>query len=367
VSDRRKLALVGLAALLVRVALVLATPDVDTDAYGHFAIGRALLADPRNLQVHWVWLPGYHYLIWALAHLGVGFTGVRLLSALLQAAAPFLLYDLVARRGDEDPERSRPVALLAALTWTLAPITNRLATSAQAETFFTLLIVGSAWAVERRRAWLAGGLLAAACLVRYEAWGAIPALALYAFARRREPPVGLAAALLPAAAVLGWIALRRVADGSWLRFVHETHAFASGVRAAQEQASLAWRVGLSLVLPFRVLGPAVVLVPIGLRRSLRIGWLVPGGVLAFVLASYLGHGALGLERYLDALVPFACVAIADGVVALGEMGARVRRGVLTRAVLVATALTTAAHLGWMVHRAREREGLLRGYEAEAGR
>ena len=362
VSDRRKLALVGLAMLAVRLGIVVATPDVDTDAYGHFAIGRALLADPTNLGVHWVWLPGYHYAVWALLHLGVGFTALRAVNALVQAGAPFVLYDLVARRGGEDEARSRAVARFAALAWTLAPLGNRLATSAQAETMFTLLVLASAWAVERRRAVLAGSLLAAACLVRYEAWGAIPALALGWALRRRGSPIvtGGASFLIPAAVVACWILLRRHADGEWLAFLRTTQAFASGVRAAQGLPAL-----LLLALPAIILGPPVALVPLGVGRSIRVGWLVPGGLLAFLLVSYAGRGALGLERYFTALVPFACVAVADGALRVPEILRRVSARSAARAALVTLALTTAGHLAWMVQRARSREGELRGYEAVA--
>lgn len=358
VSDRRKLALAGLVMLAARLGIVLATPDVDTDAYGHFAVGRALLADPTNLGVHWVWLPGYHYAVWVLLHLGVGFTALRAVNALAQAGAPFVLHDLVARRGGEEAPRAQAAALLAALCWTLAPLANRLATSAQAETSFTLLVLAGAWAVERRRAVLAGSLLAAACLVRYEAWGAIPALALGWALRRRQP--GAVSFLIPAAAVAGWILLRRHADGEWLAFLRTTQAFASGVRAAQGLPAL-----LPLVLPAIILGPALLLVPLGLRRSLRVGWLVPGGLLAFLLISYAGRGALGLERYFTALVPFACVAIADGALRMPEILRGVSARSAGRAALVTLALTTAAHLGWMVQRARSREAELRGYEAAA--
>src|SRR4029079_5522297 len=54
------LAAFGIAALALRLAMSAALPDADTDAYGHFKIGRALLENPADLSVHWVWLPGYH-------------------------------------------------------------------------------------------------------------------------------------------------------------------------------------------------------------------------------------------------------------------------------------------------------------------
>jgi hypothetical protein len=364
--DRRTLALAGLGALAVRLAVIAATPDVETDAYGHFKIGRALVADPTNLHVHWVWLPGYHYVVWALLHVGIGFTSLRVLNAVIQALAPVVLYDLVARRGGDDLERSREAALLAALGLTVAPLANRLATSAQAETLFALLVLGSAWAVERRRAWLAGGLLAAACLVRYEAGGAVPALSAGWLLRRGRPAaVAAPSFVLPAAAIAAWILVRRAADGEWLTFLRYTQAFASGVREAQALPPLFDRLLLPVLLPPVVLGPAIALVPLGIRRSVRVGWLVPAGVLGFLLASYAGRGALGLERYFTALVPFGCVAVADGALRLPEIARGVSARAAARGAIVALALTTAGHLAWIVHRARAREAELRGYEAAA--
>ncbi len=314
-----------------------------------------------NLSAHWVWLPGYHYLVWALLHLGVTFTALRALNACAEALGPFILHDLVARRGGEPPERARRVALLAALVFTLAPISNRLATSAQAETCFTLLVLGSAWAIERRRWPTAGAILAAACLVRYEAWGAVAAIAAHRAIRRRDP-IGASAFLLPALAILGWILVRRAADGAWLVFVRDTQAFANGVRTAQGLPAF-----LPLLLPLLVLGPAIVLVPLGLGRSVRVGWLVPLGILAFLLASYAGRGALGLERYLTAIVPFACVAVADGASRLPEIWPRVSARTAAGAAIAAMALTMLGHLGWLVHRARARDAELRGYESAASR
>lgn len=356
-GPRTKLATLGLAAIAVRLAIIATTADVDTDAYGHFAIARALVAEPTNLHAHWVWLPGYHFLLWLSIHFGAGFTTARVMSAILQAAAPLLLFDYVARRGGEDPSSSRDTASLAALMLTIAPLSNRLATSAQAETTFALLVLASAWAVERRRAVLAGSILSAACLVRYEAWGAIASLAVGFAWRRDRRAIDALAFLLPACAVASWIVLRRVADGSWLLFVRETHAFASGVRAATA-TSIVDRVLYPIALPLIALGPAIALAPLGLRRSIRVGWLIPLGLASFLLASYAGRGALGLERYLTALVPFACVAIADGVLSVKRASPRL----VARAALAALCLTTIAHLGWLVHRARSRDAELRGYE-----
>jgi hypothetical protein len=251
----------------------------------------------------------------------------------------------------------------------VAPLANRLATSAQAETWFTLLVLAAAWAVERRRSWLAGVALAAACLVRYEAWGAVPALALLCWRAvvRREKGPGAAAILLPAAAIAAWIALRRYADGEWLTFFWATRSFADGWRASRGRSPLVDGLLIPLGLPPLVMGPVIALFPLGIRRSIREGWAVPAGVLGFLALSYLGRSAIGLERYLTALTPFACVAVADGVRSLPKRFPQITARCAARSALAAMALTTAAHLGWIAHRAREREGELRGYEADTQR
>jgi hypothetical protein len=197
-------------------------------------------------------------------------------------------------------------------------------------------------------------------------WGAIPALAIHRLVRRKDP-IGIASFALPAAAVAGWILLRRSADGEWLTFVRHTRAFADGVRAAQALPPIVDRVLLPLALPPLVLGPAIVLLPLGLRRAIRVGWLVPAGILAFLLASYAGRGALGLERYFTALMPFACAAIAEGALRVPGLVPRVSPRATAAAAILALGLTTAAHLGWMVHRARARAAELEGYEAAVSR
>ena len=81
------IALVALGAW--RAACVLAGPDVDTDAYAHHMIARAILADPHDLAVHWVWLPLFHYLQVPLVALGGTMTDVRWVNVILAAAVSY--------------------------------------------------------------------------------------------------------------------------------------------------------------------------------------------------------------------------------------------------------------------------------------
>ena len=66
---RAWLAAVGAAMLAVRLAIIATTADVQTDAYGHYRIARALVRDPLDTMVHWVWLPGWHYVVLSLIHI----------------------------------------------------------------------------------------------------------------------------------------------------------------------------------------------------------------------------------------------------------------------------------------------------------
>src|SRR6202035_958325 len=91
------LALSLLALAAWRAACVLTGPDIDTDAYAHHMIARAILADPGDLAVHWVWLPLFHYAQVLLVALGGTMQDVRWVNVALSAALPVVLYVYVLR------------------------------------------------------------------------------------------------------------------------------------------------------------------------------------------------------------------------------------------------------------------------------
>src|ERR1700722_2764299 len=111
------LALAIFALALWRGACVLAGPDIDTDAYAHHMIARAILADPRDLAVHWVWLPLFHYVQVPLVLLGGTLNVVRWANVVLSAAAPVVLFLYVERTARSQKSRMarEAVGLLAAL------------------------------------------------------------------------------------------------------------------------------------------------------------------------------------------------------------------------------------------------------------
>src|ERR1700760_3886639 len=100
------IAVVALAAR--RIACVAAGPDVDTDAYAHHMIARAILADPSDLAIHWVWLPLFHYLQVPLVWAGGTMNSVRWINLALAAATPWVLFRYVSRTARPDLDVAPP-------------------------------------------------------------------------------------------------------------------------------------------------------------------------------------------------------------------------------------------------------------------
>src|SRR5260370_19317620 len=159
------LAIVLAALAAWRIACVAAGPDVDTDAYAHHMIARAILADPRDLSVHWVWLPLFHYLQVPLVALGGTMEAMRWANVALAAALPVVLFAYVRRTSRRWPETT---ALLAALFAAACPIAMQVGPTAQPEPLFALLVLGVAIAYQSRRYAAAAAMLGAAVMLRYE-------------------------------------------------------------------------------------------------------------------------------------------------------------------------------------------------------
>lgn len=372
--------MLGLVMLAARVAYVLVVPDLDTDAYGHFHIGRALVDDPSDVRVHWVWLPGWHYVLMSLQRAGIGFTGVRLTQAALATLGPLLVYVHAA-------PKSRFVA---ASLFTIAALPNVAGTSALMEVAFTLLVLGAAISIdvisidgrrETRWALTAGLLLVAAASLRYEAWFIVLGLgvelaivtARRVLAARRSGGVPslsgdrprIIVFALPAICLAAYIVFRRVIDGEWLWFVRETYRFTHMQRGYTQgdHSALFDLVWFPILLPLMVLGPAAVLVVASVVQRRRDpvrarSAIVPASLLLFLLLSYMGKGALGQARYLTVLIPFACVAIAG---ALARM-----KPPLQRWLVIATFASVAGATLFVGQRnarsALAREGELRALE-----
>jgi hypothetical protein len=341
----------GLAAW--RGACVLAGPDIDTDAYAHHMIARAILADPRDLAVHWVWLPLFHYVQVPLVAAGGTMTQVRWINLALAAAVPSLLFVYVRQTARGTGEGRVPpdaTAFLAAAICGACPIAMQMGTTAQPEPLFALLVLGVAIAFERRKYFAAAPLLACAVMLRYEAWAVlatIPAVLLLEPSwrrwRRLAPEGGSnlyrwTVVAAPALLILAWAALRRPVDGQWFGFLRQTHEFAAG--AMNERSSgvrgLAALAGdllyYPIVVPVRVLGPVVWLVPLGVRRTLRQQGLrfvlVFAACLGFVSLTWVMRSSLGLDRHFVVVIPLYAAFAAQGVAVVADLGVRAARRVL---------------------------------------
>jgi hypothetical protein len=352
-------ALVSLAAW--RAACVLAGPDVDTDAYAHHMIARAILADPRDLAVHWVWLPLFHYAQVPLVALGGTMQDVRWLNVALAAASPVVLHAYVARTARSADSATVPeaTALLAAVIAAACPIAMQMGTTAQPEPLFALVILGAAIAFQRRRHGWTAALLGAAVLLRYEAWASLAVVAAVLAAapwwRRwrglppeREPHAWIAVAF-PVALILAWAALRRPVDGQWFGFLRQTRDFANDATHA--------RFGLVRDLFYypvhvavRVMGAVLPLALFGVARTVRQQGgrfvLVLLACLGFVTLSWMMRSSLGLDRHFVCVVPLYATFAAQGAAAVADRVARLAgRALAGRAVAGTLAVLALAGLG----------------------
>jgi hypothetical protein len=371
---------VALLALAIwRAACVLAGPDVDTDAYAHHMIARAILADPHDLAVHWVWLPLFHYLQVPLVALGGTMDDVRWANVALAAAAPLVLFAFVRRtarpgEGPTAPMAPDATAFVAALIAGACPIAMQMGTTGQPEPLFALLALGVAITFEQRRYLIAAPLLGAAVVLRYEAWamfatvGVLLAVDAAWRAWRGLPQEGRpqegrlwrrgVLLAVPVALVLAWAALRRPVDGQWFGFLGQTHEFASQVVDARGGAGGVVQLARDLLyypvsVALRVLGPALPLAAFGLVRTWRQQGarfvLVLAAGLGFVSLTWANHSSLGLDRHFVEAVPLYATFAAQGVAAIAEriggwlssvggggaarVGSRAAAGLLSVAVL----------------------------------
>ncbi|MDP8998824.1 MAG: hypothetical protein M3O46_01795 [Myxococcota bacterium] len=341
------LAVAGLAVW--RAACVVAGADIDTDAYAHHMIARAILANPGDLAVHWVWLPLFHYVQVPLVALGGSIEFVRWTNVALSAGLPFVLFVHVRRTARSIDAKVPPdaTALLAALFAGACPIAMQMGTTAQPEPLFALLVLGVAITFERRRYGLSAAMLGASVMLRYEAWATMAVIAGILvvepwWRRRRRLPVESGdsehrwtVVVIPAALIMIWALLRRPVDGKWFGFLRETHAFAAEAMRTKSPLDrgllslMADLVDYPVVVPCRIFGPLVALVPFGVLRTMRQQGtrfaLVLLAPLAFISLTWMMRASLGLDRHFVAVVPLYATFAAQGVAVIADWVTRLAR------------------------------------------
>jgi hypothetical protein len=341
--------------LLTRLWLIRNLPEPDADAPGHLGIARALISDPTNVAIHWVYLPAYHFLLAAFLLAGLNGDGVRIVNCALAALVPLL----VLRYGEStaDPKKDGPsqyVPWIAAVFCAVSPLVNLLGTSAQQETLFTLLVLGAVWSVDKERLVLAGALLALASLIRYEAWGAVVLLvALRAAGRvpsiaRRLPRrlaracrTSLVVAVPSLVTVALWLLAHKLREGQWFGFLRELYRYSHAQREAIHR-DLLW---FPIQQPLYVFGSVVaVLFFAGLRRAWRPSHVIPLGIYLFLTGAFLFQGALGSARYYESLMPFVALSAAHGACAVGSRSRWIAPAVCLAASLQLAALSVQLFL-----------------------
>jgi hypothetical protein len=350
------LALLTLPTLLVRLWLIRHFPEPDTDAAGHLGIARAVLADPTNVAVHWVYLPAYHFVLAGFLLLGLTADGIRLVNCALAALVPVLVLHYVEGTADRrEGYASRYVSWMAAAFCAISPLVNLLGTSAQQETVFTLLVLGAVCSIDRDRYALAGALLGLASLIRYEAWGAVVlVLALSATGRwlpaivtrlplplARACRLPLVVAVPSIVAVAGWLLAHRLREGQWFGVLRELYRYTQAQRESLHRDVLWFPVEQ----PLFVFGSVVaILFFAGLRRCWRPSHVIPLGIYLFLLGAYLFKGALGSARYYESLMPFVAISAAHGVWSIGARWRWMSPAVFVVASLQLVALSTQLFL-----------------------
>ena len=324
-------------------------PDIDTDAYAHHMIARAILADPRDLAVHWVWLPLFHYAQVPLVWLGGTLDAVRWANVAVTAAVPLVLFAYVRRTVRSGESRLVPdaVALLAALFAAASPIAMQMGTTGQPEPLFALLILGAAIAFQEDLGGWTAVLLGAAVMLRYEAWAALGVVGLLVVLRRGRSWPGL---VVPLALILAWAALRRPVDGQWFAFLRQTKEFANDA-LHQKSGVLGDLFYYPLQTAARVTGSTLPLAIFGVWRTVRQQGarfvLLLTSCLGFVSLTWITRSSLGLDRHFVCVVPLYAVFSAQGAATLADAVARrVRRPVVGR--VVAGVLGVAALAGLLV-------------------
>ena len=346
---------VALGALAMwRASCVLAGADIDTDAYAHHMIARAILSDPHDLAVHWVWLPLFHYVQVPLVALGGTMETVRWTNVALAAALPVLLFFYVRRTARSGPSLMQPeaTALVAALLAAVCPIAMQMGTTAQPEPLFALVMLGVAIAFQEQRPGWTAALLAVAVMLRYEAWAALAVVAGWAAWQRGRRGTWVTVAA-PVAAILVWAALRRPVDGAWFAFLRQTKEFANDATHA--------RFGVArdaayypVFVAWRVMGSALPLVPLGIVRT----WRQQGARFVLVLAACLGmislswitRSSLGLDRHFVCVIPLYATFAAQGVATAADAIARwTRRPGAARHVAAVLAAASMCGMGTQLY------------------
>jgi hypothetical protein len=339
-------------AVLLRLALVAAGPDTESDAYAHHVLARRVILEPGDPRVHWVWLPLFHWLSAAVIRLGGAMDALRVANAFALALPPLLVARQVERAceaRDGGPGAWPYAPWLAGALVALHPWVTTIGATAQNEPLFLVILASLSFALASGARLPAAGLLAGLALLRYEGWAVLLGLGAAFLLPGRErlfgpkPLRGAVLTLGPAAlAIAAWSAIRVGAGEAPLAYLRDTHQFVQDAR--HDHLTFGEALGklpyYPAYLPYKSFGFPVLLALFGLvpmARAMGPAFVAPyGACLAFVSATWMTGGQLGLLRHFVSSVPLFAAAIAFGVRELARRTSDPR--VPTVAALLALAL-----------------------------
>jgi hypothetical protein len=304
-------------------------PDIDTDAYVHHTIARQVIMSPKDLSIHWVWLPLFHYISAGVILLGAGMDTVRIINIFIWGAIPVILFFFLYNR---DRENNLLLAFLSSVFCSLFPIGILMGTTAQPEPLFALLILLFVVTASNNKFVLSSIFLTLACLLRYEAWAVLMAVfVLYINDIIKSKKIifdkRILNFLLPGIFILIWAVLREPFDGKLFGFLFQTQKFAND--ALQETNSFQGGIlkiirdfiHYPVVIPVLFTGINIIFAFFGFIPCLRKNkWLMYSGIsiLAFITASWMFKSNLGLNRHFVSLIPLYTTMAAYGLIKVYE-------------------------------------------------
>jgi hypothetical protein len=279
---------------------------------------------PGDLSIHWVWLPVFHYLSAGAVLLGAGMQLIRFSNVLIWISIPISLFFFLYKNENEN---KLFIAFLGAMLCGLFPIGILMGTTAQPEPIFTLLILLFVITASGSKYIISSIILSLACLMRYEAWGALGAVfLLYIIDCFRERRIifnlRITTFFIPALFILLWAILRKPFDGKLFGFLSQTQQFAND--ALKESNS--FQGGFlkiikdffhyPVVIPVLFSGLNILFLPFGIKslhRNYKLLFYTGTAILAFITLSWMMKSNLGLNRHFVSIIPVYSVLTAYGI------------------------------------------------------
>jgi|WetSurMetagenome_2_1015567.scaffolds.fasta_scaffold69362_2 hypothetical protein len=308
---------------------VLNVPDVDTDAYIHHSIARQIIMHPKDLSLHWVWLPLFHYLSSTAILLGANMETIRFVNIFIWALIPLILYFFLYKK---QIEHNIFLASVSSILCALFPIGILMGTTAQPEPLFALLMLLYIISLSNNKIIISSILLSLACILRYEAWAVLIINLLFYFNdifknKKRILNKNLLNILIPGIVVLIWAVLREPFDGKLFGFLFQTQKFAND--ALRESNSFQGGflkiiidlIHYPIIVPAIFTGISLIFIPFGISnfyRQHKYFFYFGVGILIFITASWMMKSNLGLNRHFMVLIPFYTTLTAYGVLAVSN-------------------------------------------------